>query len=131
MVWASEFAKVFPEVDTGTMIGWFANAIETAIDEGQTRERRTQRQMQSESSRRHGHKVSVHFSYPLSTVLATGGSGGDRGPASMIEAARSAKGILLRQWNPRHWHLDDLAQSEKYISATYTMILDGGEFTSD
>lgn len=29
-VWAEEFAKVCPEVDQGLMIGWFANAIETA-----------------------------------------------------------------------------------------------------
>lgn len=29
-VWAEEFAKVFPDVDEGTMIGWFANAMETA-----------------------------------------------------------------------------------------------------
>ena len=29
-VWAEEFYKVCPEVDEGLMIGWFANAIETA-----------------------------------------------------------------------------------------------------
>jgi len=29
-VWAEEFAKVQPDVDKGLMIGWFANAIETA-----------------------------------------------------------------------------------------------------
>ena len=29
-VWAEEFAKVHPEIDQGLMIGWFANAIETA-----------------------------------------------------------------------------------------------------
>jgi hypothetical protein len=28
--WAEEFAKVVPEVDQGTMVTWFANAIETA-----------------------------------------------------------------------------------------------------
>ena len=31
-VWAEEFAKVRPDVDQGLMIGWFANAIETAKD---------------------------------------------------------------------------------------------------
>lgn len=31
-VWAKEFAKVVPEVDEGLMVGWFANAIETAKD---------------------------------------------------------------------------------------------------
>lgn len=30
LVWAEEFAKVQPEVDMGLMIGWFANAMETA-----------------------------------------------------------------------------------------------------
>lgn len=30
MVWSQEFAKVEPDVDQGFMIGWFANAIETA-----------------------------------------------------------------------------------------------------
>ena len=30
MVWAEEFAKVCPDVDQGLMLGWFANAIETA-----------------------------------------------------------------------------------------------------
>jgi hypothetical protein len=29
-VWAEEFAKVQPDVDQGLMIGWFANAMETA-----------------------------------------------------------------------------------------------------
>lgn len=29
-VWAAEFCKVQPDVDEGLMIGWFANAIETA-----------------------------------------------------------------------------------------------------
>ncbi len=29
-VWAEEFAKVRPDVDQGLMVGWFANAIETA-----------------------------------------------------------------------------------------------------
>jgi hypothetical protein len=29
-VWAEEFAKVCPHVDPGLMVGWFANAIETA-----------------------------------------------------------------------------------------------------
>lgn len=29
-VWAEEFAKVCPDVDQGLMLGWFANAIETA-----------------------------------------------------------------------------------------------------
>ena len=33
-VWAEEFAKVAPGVDKGFMIGWFANAIETAKDFG-------------------------------------------------------------------------------------------------
>lgn len=31
-IWAAEFAKVCPDVDQGLMIGWFANAIETAKD---------------------------------------------------------------------------------------------------
>lgn len=31
-VWAEEFAKVRPDVDQGLMIGWFANAMETAIN---------------------------------------------------------------------------------------------------
>ena len=31
-VWAEEFNKVCPEVDEGLMIGWFANAIESAKD---------------------------------------------------------------------------------------------------
>lgn len=30
VVWAEEFAKVHPEIDQGLMIGWFANAMETA-----------------------------------------------------------------------------------------------------
>jgi hypothetical protein len=29
-VWAEEFAKVCPDVDEGFMIGWFANAMQTA-----------------------------------------------------------------------------------------------------
>jgi len=29
-VWATEFAKVRPDVDEGLMLGWFANAIETS-----------------------------------------------------------------------------------------------------
>ena len=38
-VWAEEFAKVFPDVAQGTMITWFANAIETArmLDRGKTK----------------------------------------------------------------------------------------------
>jgi hypothetical protein len=31
-VWAEEFAKVEPDIDRGLMVGWFANAIETAKD---------------------------------------------------------------------------------------------------
>jgi hypothetical protein len=31
-VWAREFAKVFPDVDEGTMIAWFANCAENAKD---------------------------------------------------------------------------------------------------
>jgi hypothetical protein len=31
-VWAEEFAKVFPEIDQGTMIAWFANCAENAKD---------------------------------------------------------------------------------------------------
>lgn len=33
-VWAEEFKKVYPDADRGTMIGWFANAIETGRDAG-------------------------------------------------------------------------------------------------
>ncbi len=29
-VWAEEFAKIFPEIDQTTMIGWFASCAETA-----------------------------------------------------------------------------------------------------
>ena len=29
-VWAREFCKINPTMDEGAMIGWFANAIETA-----------------------------------------------------------------------------------------------------
>lgn len=31
-VWAEEFAKVRPDVDQGLMLGWFANAMQVAID---------------------------------------------------------------------------------------------------
>lgn len=31
-VWAEEFVKMNPHMDEGTMIGWFANAMQTAID---------------------------------------------------------------------------------------------------
>lgn len=31
-VWAEEFAKVRPDVDEGLMIGWFANAMQTALN---------------------------------------------------------------------------------------------------
>ena len=31
-VWAEEFHKVCPDVDEGLMIGWFANAMQTAKD---------------------------------------------------------------------------------------------------
>ena len=31
-VWTEEFMKVFPDVDEGTVLSWFANAIETARD---------------------------------------------------------------------------------------------------
>lgn len=31
-VWANEFAKQFPEIDKGTMLGWFANAIMAGYD---------------------------------------------------------------------------------------------------
>lgn len=31
-VWATEFKKRFPDVDEGTMIGWFANAIMAGHD---------------------------------------------------------------------------------------------------
>lgn len=31
-VWADQFAKVFPEIDRGVMISWFANCIEGAKD---------------------------------------------------------------------------------------------------
>lgn len=31
-VWAEEFSKVAPGIDQSLMIGWFANAIETAKD---------------------------------------------------------------------------------------------------
>lgn len=30
--WAKAFCQKFPNNDEGTMIGWFANAIETACD---------------------------------------------------------------------------------------------------
>lgn len=30
-VWAEEFAKVEPNVDQGLMVGWFANAMQTAL----------------------------------------------------------------------------------------------------
>lgn len=33
-VWAEEFAKVCPDVDRATMIGWFANAIEVGRSAG-------------------------------------------------------------------------------------------------
>ena len=33
-IWAAEFKKIRPEIDEGLMIGWFANAIETARAEG-------------------------------------------------------------------------------------------------
>jgi len=44
-VWASEFNLLFPDSDIDTMLGWFANAIETGrsaglrsiIEDGQTR----------------------------------------------------------------------------------------------
>ena len=34
--WAEEFARIFPDgrPDTGTMIGWFANALMTGYDHG-------------------------------------------------------------------------------------------------
>ena len=32
VVWAEEFAKVYPDCDQGTMIGWFANCAENAKD---------------------------------------------------------------------------------------------------
>lgn len=35
-VWAEEFAKFAPDVDEGTMIGWFANTIETATQHART-----------------------------------------------------------------------------------------------
>ncbi len=31
-VWAEEFAKVFPDVDQGTVATWFANAMMTQLD---------------------------------------------------------------------------------------------------
>ena len=31
-IWASEFCKLNPSMDEGTMIGWFANAIVTTQD---------------------------------------------------------------------------------------------------
>lgn len=33
-VWVEEFSKVYPDCDTGTMLGWFANAIEHGRDAG-------------------------------------------------------------------------------------------------
>ena len=30
--WAEQFCKCWPGIDEGVMIGWFANAIETACD---------------------------------------------------------------------------------------------------
>lgn len=41
-VWAKEFMKNFghrlEDIDEGLMIGWFANAIMTGFDEGQSKE---------------------------------------------------------------------------------------------
>lgn len=36
MVWAEEYARIFPNGtgDVGTMVGWFANAIEVGRDAG-------------------------------------------------------------------------------------------------
>lgn len=31
-VWVEEFAKQYPEIDRGTMLGWFANAIMAGFD---------------------------------------------------------------------------------------------------
>lgn len=31
-VWADEFCKLFPEMDRGLMLGWFANAIMAGYD---------------------------------------------------------------------------------------------------
>jgi hypothetical protein len=36
-VWAKEFCKMFPEMDEGTMIAWFANAIMAGYDTAQMR----------------------------------------------------------------------------------------------
>jgi hypothetical protein len=36
-VWAKEFCKQFPDMDEGTMIAWFANAIMAGYDTAQMR----------------------------------------------------------------------------------------------
>ncbi len=36
-VWAAEFVKMYPGIDEGTMIGWFANAIMAGYDTAQAR----------------------------------------------------------------------------------------------
>ena len=33
-VWVEEFAKLYPECDQGTMLGWFSNCLMTGYDEG-------------------------------------------------------------------------------------------------
>ena len=62
-VWADEFAKQFPQIDHGLMLGWFANAIMAGYDTAQSRTESEKQFTQADldAARREGYKDGYQY----------------------------------------------------------------------
>lgn len=41
------------------------------------------------------------------------------------DAAEYARDLMLEEWEPYHWHLDMVGESEKYYTVSFTAMIEG------